>query len=132
MNESVKAKKASKNGWNGWNGDTINLVGVWVIAIVLLALGVALMAGVVVNEPKPLSYTTDNWYQSEWLNTANRTLIDFCDYLSCETFEYERSFDTGYVLQNGPWTHFEVPVRLVVGIIFLLVGAYVMPKYRKK
>ena len=132
MNESVKAKKASKNGWNGWNGDTINLVGVWVIASILLAFGVAMMASVVINDPSPITYIEGNLYETEWLNTSDKYIVDFCDSSHCETFILEQSHGAGYVYQNGPWKHFEVPVRFLVGLIFLLVGAYVMPKYRKK
>ena len=131
MNESVKAKKASKNGWNGWNGDTINLVGVWVIASIFLTLGATMMISVAFHNDGNVGYVSESFYQTEWANHSHFNYLETVEGYSGGVIWSESNDATGYIVLDT-YTSFLLPIRFVIALVFLILGIYAMPKTRRK
>ena len=128
MNESEKMKKASRNSLNG---ETLNLAGAWAIAVVFLTLGVVMMLGVYLQNAGNVGYVGGSWEQSEW---ANRTRLNYIE--GFDSFTYglvwsETGDATGYLVRET-YGSFVLPIRFVIALVFLLLGAYAMPKSRSR
>src|SRR3990167_5914208 len=127
MNESEKMNKASRNSLNG---DTFNIVGAWSLAVIFLTLGTILMLNVAIYGSEPVGLMERSTYVTEWLNQSDLSYFETVEGFIGGVVWSENDTEAGYAV-SASYRAFLLPIRFLIALVFLLLGAYIVPKAKR-
>ena len=125
----MKAEKVPK-ARNGLNGDTVNLAGAWSVAVIFLTLGMILMLNVAIYDSEAVGLVERSNYVTEWLNQSDLSYFETVEGFIGGVVWSENDTEAGYAV-SASYRAFLLPIRFLIALVFLLLGAYIVPKAKR-
>ena len=125
----MNAEKVPKSR-NGLNGDTVNLAGAWSVAVIFLTLGMILMLNVAIYDSEAVGLVERSNYVTEWLNQSDLSYFETVEGFIGGVVWSENDTEAGYAV-SASYRAFLLPIRFLIALVFLLLGAYIVPKAKR-